>query len=315
MKKFILPLFFLAFPLYSYNFTVIQLSNGKWHQKKIVTEDLTGKYATVFVFFLPGIDSSLKILEDAQKVQKVLKNIKIYGVTKPQKKDLTKVMLNKLRRLNITLPIILDYRYRLASSYGVKTVPSVVVVARDLSPIIYNTDTFLSKLNNGSNVFEMLLKIDMGKKVCTLHGFSNLPAMAFEGVLMKDFTIPLYNGESFTLNQNLGKYLILYFWKINDKNCLNGLKILNNFARKHPDINIIAVLAVKNEKDRETGFTIWEKYGGNLKLGIDSGLNLLKKFRVNRLPTWFIINKFGKTVKVGINGIDNLEEDLKLTEE
>ncbi len=270
-----------------------------------------GEKGGVFRVFLSWGDFFLKILKDGIKVQKVLKNIKVYGVTRPQKGKLNKVMINKLERLNITIPIIIDEKMQLASAYGIKSVPSIVVVGKDMTPTIYNVETFLSNLNNGQNVFRMLLKIDAGANVGTLHGYANLPAKSFKGLLLKNFSIHLINGDVFKLNDNLGKYIVLYFWKAGDKNSERLLKELNEYAGKHRKATYVAVLAVKTPNDRTMGIASWEKNGRNLTLGVDQSLRLLKKFRINKLPTWFIIDPYGRAVEVGIIGVDDLKRDLK----
>ena len=127
-----------------------------------------------------------------------------------------------------------------------------------------------------------------------------------------NFTLPSTNKKSFTLNESLGKYVVLYFYPKDDTpGCTIETNDFNKLYSKFKKLNCDVYGISKDNIKSHDKFR--EKYKIKFDLLSDEELKVLKKYKVwakkkfmgrefmGIVRTTFLIDKKGKTLKVWNN--------------
>ncbi|HEY1553702.1 MAG TPA: TlpA disulfide reductase family protein [Kofleriaceae bacterium] len=110
-------------------------------------------------------------------------------------------------------------------------------------------------------------------------------------------------GDRVTLAATRGKITIVDFWATWCKPCLRALPRLDAFARRHPDIAVIAVAMDDPQGAREL---FDERHYGALALALDDG-DTSQRFGVATIPHTVLIDRAGSVSEVARGGELDLE--------
>ena len=131
------------------------------------------------------------------------------------------------------------------------------------------------------------------------------------GVKAPDFALPDENGETKTLSDYKGKYVLLDFWATWCKPCIQEIPHLirakNHFSNKNFEIISICV-----DKNTEVQKSIWKKtiakHNTNWTQLYEESEMTLRKYKISGFPTLILINPEGLILEIGDNlrGEDNI---------
>ena len=127
-----------------------------------------------------------------------------------------------------------------------------------------------------------------------------------------NFTLPSTNKKSFTLNETLGKYVVLYFYPKDDTpGCTIETNDFNKLYSKFKKLDCEVYGVSKDSIKSHDKFR--EKYKIKFDLLSDEEIKVLKKYKVwgkkkfmgrefmGVIRSTFLIDKKGKTIKVWSN--------------
>ena len=124
------------------------------------------------------------------------------------------------------------------------------------------------------------------------------------GIKAPDFALPDENGETKTLSDYKGKYVLLDFWATWCKPCIQEIPHLtrakNYFANKNFEIISICV-----DRNTEVQKSIWKKtiakHNTNWTQLYEESEMTLRKYKISGFPTLILINPEGIIVEIGDN--------------
>ena len=114
-----------------------------------------------------------------------------------------------------------------------------------------------------------------------------------------DFSIPLFNGDSFDLASHQGQVVVVNFWASWCEPCKKEMPAMQQLAVNNPDVVVLGVAASNDSRDKAQEFA--ENMGITYPLGIDSGGNgpngqIASSYQVFGFPATFFINADGQIV-------------------
>ncbi len=123
------------------------------------------------------------------------------------------------------------------------------------------------------------------------------------------FTLKTLEGKEISLKDLRGKVVLLNFWATWCPPCKEEMPLFAEVYEKYKDRGF-EILAVSTDTKPETVKKFVKEYKFPFPILIDDG-KISEKYRVQGLPTSFLINREGKIVKVRLGKYKEIEEDLK----
>ena len=109
-----------------------------------------------------------------------------------------------------------------------------------------------------------------------------------EGTVLKELNFKDSNGNNFTLDSLKGKVIVLNFWFIGCKPCVEEIPDLNRIQEKFKDKEVVFLAVTFDSKKKLEEFV--KKKPFNFTLVPDS-MNIIRQFYVNSYPTTMLIDK------------------------
>jgi thiol-disulfide isomerase/thioredoxin len=127
------------------------------------------------------------------------------------------------------------------------------------------------------------------------------------------FSLPLFDGGSFDLEESRGKPVVLSFWASWCGPCRFELPELSRIRTLYPDVVFVAVNVDRDKKDAERFLS---RVQFSLPIAWDNQAMILGEYSVISMPTMFLIDGNGTVqyVKVGYSRkkkLVELEEKIK----
>ncbi|MFT5300745.1 MAG: thiol-disulfide isomerase/thioredoxin [Mariniblastus sp.] len=129
------------------------------------------------------------------------------------------------------------------------------------------------------------------------------------GTAPKSFTVPMVDGQSFSLKSQVGKVVVLDFWATWCGPCVKALPQMED-AIANFSTDEVAFLAINLEEDVDASKEFLKARVLNIPVGLDSG-EISKQFDVTSVPQTVIIDPQGKIAFLGVGNSNDLEEKLK----
>nr|WP_321451232.1 TlpA disulfide reductase family protein [uncultured Carboxylicivirga sp.] len=123
------------------------------------------------------------------------------------------------------------------------------------------------------------------------------------------WTLPLLTGDSVSLNDYKGKYVLLDFWYIGCGSCIKSIPQLNALHTKYQNsgLNVLGVNCLTNNKDKIKRYCEIQ----NMKYpNVWNGEELSKSYRINAAPIFYLINPQGTIVYTQYGYSDHLIENV-----
>ncbi len=114
-----------------------------------------------------------------------------------------------------------------------------------------------------------------------------------QGRVASDFQIKLLDGETFSLNENIGqKVVILNFFATWREQCKGEMPELNRFYQRHKQESLVFIgIYGKEREDKIKDFI--KEYDINFPVGRDEDGHIQEMFTVVNYPTTILINEEG----------------------
>jgi peroxiredoxin len=109
-----------------------------------------------------------------------------------------------------------------------------------------------------------------------------------EGTVLKELNFKDSNGNIFTLDNLKGKVIVLNFWFIGCKPCVEEIPDLNRIQEKFKDKDVVFLAVTFDSKKKLEEFV--KKKSFNFTLVPDS-MKIIRQFYVNSYPTTLLIDK------------------------
>lgn len=135
---------------------------------------------------------------------------------------------------------------------------------------------------------------------------SNSKAIADNKLIAPDFRLKDLNGKDVKLSEYRGKVVILNFWAVWCKFCIQEMPDLNELNKELVKGNEAVILAVNVQESSDTVREYLSKGHINLNVLMDQDGSVTEDYGVTGFPTTFIINKDG-TIYTYIPGATNKE--------
>jgi len=129
-----------------------------------------------------------------------------------------------------------------------------------------------------------------------------------EGELAKDFIVTDIKGNSIKLSELRGKIVVLNFWFIKCKPCIQEMPHLNELVG-HYNANDVVFLAITFDK-KEMVEQFLEEHTFNYNI-VSNAMDAIRIHGVNSFPTNMVINQNGEIVTKEIGYRTNIKEVLK----
>jgi thiol-disulfide isomerase/thioredoxin len=100
-------------------------------------------------------------------------------------------------------------------------------------------------------------------------------------------------GERFSLDASRGKITVLDFWATWCKPCLAAMPRLDEIARAHPDVTVIAI----NLDDAAAARGLFERYRWSMTLVADDG-DASERYGVSSIPHTVVLDRRGMVREV-----------------
>ncbi|MFJ7666992.1 redoxin domain-containing protein [Lysinibacillus sp. NPDC097195] len=131
--------------------------------------------------------------------------------------------------------------------------------------------------------------------------------------LAPDFELQGLSGELFRLSDYKGKKVFLNFWASWCGPCKVEMPYMENYYKKHKDLENVEIIAVNMTKREINGNKVQgfvDSYGLTYPVLLDSEGEVEKLYKVLSYPTTYLINEDGIIVN-GFTGSVNNEEEIK----
>jgi peroxiredoxin len=141
--------------------------------------------------------------------------------------------------------------------------------------IVYKT---ISEIERKQQVIEQKVEITNNRKKYKLQ----------EGTILKELNFKDSNGNNYTLDSLKGKVIVLNFWFIGCKPCVEEIPDLNRIQEKFKDKDVVFLAVTFDSKKKLEEFV--KKKPFNFTLVPDS-MKIIRQFYVNSYPTTMLIDK------------------------
>jgi thiol-disulfide isomerase/thioredoxin len=118
----------------------------------------------------------------------------------------------------------------------------------------------------------------------------------FQGDAALDFTATTIEGKSVSLSEFRGKIVFVAFWASWCSRCKEEMDYLKELKSEYPTVEFLAINAESEEPDEETMLAMQkaiEDWDVPFTVLIDHGLKIWDLYKINALPTSFIIGPDG----------------------
>ena len=133
------------------------------------------------------------------------------------------------------------------------------------------------------------------------------PASTSEGekkTFAPDFTLKDMNGNNVKLSDYKGKIVILNFWAVWCKYCVQEMPDLNELNKELEKDKDVVILAVDAQEDKTTVKNFLDSNNITLKVLLDSDGAITQTYGITGFPTTFVVNRDG-SIYTSIIGATN----------
>ena len=115
-------------------------------------------------------------------------------------------------------------------------------------------------------------------------------------VVATDFTLPMLNGENYTLSQSRGKLTIINFWASWCGPCKMEAPHLQEFYEEYSDRVEIVAVNITSKDTREDAATFAEQYGFTFPVLFDETGDISTMYGAFAIPTTIFLNEKGEII-------------------
>ena len=109
-----------------------------------------------------------------------------------------------------------------------------------------------------------------------------------EGTVLKELNFKDSNGNNFTLDSLKGKVIVLNFWFIGCKPCVEEIPDLNRIQEKFKDKEVVFLAVTFDSKKKLEEFVKKKPFNFTL---VPDNMKIIRQFYVNSYPTTILIDK------------------------
>ena len=109
-----------------------------------------------------------------------------------------------------------------------------------------------------------------------------------EGTVLKELNFKDSNGNNFTLDSLKGKVIVLNFWFIGCKPCVEEIPDLNRIQEKFKDKDVVFLAVTFDSKKKLEEFVKKKPFNFTL---VPDNMKIIRQFYVNSYPTTILIDK------------------------
>jgi len=132
------------------------------------------------------------------------------------------------------------------------------------------------------------------------------------GTLAADFSLTDKKLKSFSLSQNKGKYIYLFFWNTSCSVCMSEMNLLNELKKKYADKLEIIGISIDIEPFNMYYFLEKHKYDFPV-LHFAYNYNLLDSYYVRNLPFFVLIDTEGNIVNCpAVKPSENIDQQIDI---
>ncbi|WP_396165950.1 peroxiredoxin family protein [Flavobacterium sp.] len=141
--------------------------------------------------------------------------------------------------------------------------------------IVYKT---ISEIERKQQAIEQKVEITNNRKKYKLQ----------EGTVLKELNFKDSNGNNYTLDSLKGKVIVLNFWFIGCKPCVEEIPDLNRIQEKFKDKDVVFLAVTFDSKKKLEEFIKKKPFDFTL---VPDSMKIIRQFYVNSYPTTMLIDK------------------------
>lgn len=133
------------------------------------------------------------------------------------------------------------------------------------------------------------------------------------GCQAPDFSVETIDGETISLSELTGSVIVMNFWFMGCKPCIEEMPLLNDLVEKYQNDKKIIFLSFARDSKEDIVAKFLPKY--DFKYEIVSGkYDITRKYCVQPNPVHFVIDRSGKVVLTSFDSVAKDDNFQKLTD-
>ncbi len=315
----------------SFKVTYFQFKpNRRYYRRIFDFAKIIGKEPIILFYFLPDHAPSITELKVFAAASKIFKGkIRFFCVTKAQTRREARKAYRKLKKLKISLPVLLDQKGLLAYVMLTRRVPAYALINRSGYLKLAGAGSLVEKINPSQTVMDLLKLLAQGKDFPFIEALGYTPnpydligkkAPNFKAELELLSTAQPHRSPHYkwtTTHFELAHFIkknrrpiLLIYWSITCPHCRRVVPLVGQLERKYRSVFKMIGILDAPKKYRKLIIEFMKHYGLTFKLLSQKEMNFPLRYRVMKVPSFFLLDKNGIIRAFRIGGSKNVEKDL-----
>jgi thiol-disulfide isomerase/thioredoxin len=278
---------------------------------------LIGKKPFVMFYFLPTHKASLTELKAYAAASKIFGNkIQFFAATKATNVDEAKAAFNKMKELNIRLPVLLDEKGLVAYVMLTRRVPAYAMVTKSGRFTLGRAGSLTEKIDAKNTLLGLITRVAAGEEVdfTIAPGYSPNPYNLI-GKKALDFNAPgVFNKKSVRFKHYIKKDkrpVVLAFWSITCPHCQKTMPVLAKFANSNKKrFRLLTMAVIHKPEYKKMAKVYFKKHKLSFSLLNDKKGKTFNDYRIMTVPTLFVIDPSGVIRNAHLGGGEKVDKAL-----
>ena len=276
------------------------LNAGPGGADRIDLQASVGRTPIVLCYFSAGDPRSVAVLRDVQDLAVRLgtERIAVYGVTTLSGTMDVAKLRERVRELNLRVPVLYDDGPTISFQLMILRIPSISIFDKEGRLRLSNGGSLKQALEYKMDLADAIRRVAETGRLGTYGMLPNYyPAVEMVGERYRDFEAPMAGEKGTRTLSSLfraGMVNVLIFWAQDCPHCRKSLPAIDAWFREHPDeVNIVTAAQVSGEAGRVRTEEYVQREKLTLPTFLDQDFKIGRQYLISSTPTVFIIRPDG----------------------
>ena len=274
----------------------LRLRRGVFHLSKVI-----GTKPCVMLYFAPGNPSSEAELQALQAVSKTMgSSLHYFGIVRVRNRRMLRYTKRRLKKLRITLPILLDWRGVLAYATLTRKLPSYAVLDKPGHLRLSQASALTELVAPHHSLLTVIQELAKGQKIPSIRapGYTPNPYRWLGKKAPSLKTRVHFSSKPsklVTTRPYTKRPTFVIFWSITCPHCRKILPLVQKYYREHKNQwSVISVVQLPKRSLRRTLKRFKHKHKLTFPLLSDPKGLLQHRFHVRSYPTFLLLDTTSK---------------------